>query len=240
MDFLRRLAQETSKFTLLFHPSGAFNWNSATAESVALQCKSYLRENKGVVYARHFYYVDFRKFGLPGYTYAYIAIIREPISRFVSSYLYYHFSSKKHIQNMLNSSHARESLLTCLEYEHDGCTTNLLTKYFCGQHQFCKLANEAALRLARSNLQLHFAAVGVSEEMELSLRVFQAVLPNFFETLGSQGLGLKSLNQNEKSINITPVERDAIALANSADIVLYRYAVELLHSKATDCGLEVG
>ena len=49
-----------------------------------------------LIYARHFYYVDFRKFGV--HRFAYITILRHPVSRLISSYLYYHFSSKTHIQ----------------------------------------------------------------------------------------------------------------------------------------------
>ncbi len=205
-------------------------------EKVATQCKSSLRGDRGLLYARHFYYVDFRSYGLEDYTY--ITIIREPISRFVSSYLYYHFSSKKYIQRMLDRSHAKETLMDCLEHEHDGCTTNLLTKYFCGHEKFCRLGNDAALRVARENLRTQFAAVGVMEEMELSMQVFRTVLPDFFEKLGSPGLVLAGLNHNEHSLNITSEQREAIALANSADVALYRYAVDLLHGKARECGLE--
>lgn len=165
-------------------------------------------------------------------------MVREPVSRYVSSYLYYHFSSKKHIQNMMDRHHAQEGLMDCLEHQHEGCATNLQTKYFCGHEMFCKLGNAAALKQAKENLRTHFAVVGVLEEVDLSLQVFRAVLPSFFDGLRPDGVWLKDTNTNERSLNITAEEKQAIALANSADVELYKYAVRLLHSVAESCGLE--
>lgn len=104
--------EPVSSFKLMFHPSGASDWNTATMKQVA---RSVIRtggkEARKVIYARHFYYVNFNRYGLKRF--AYITILRHPVSRLISSYLYYHFSSKQHIQVQYAAS-LRWCLYPCL------------------------------------------------------------------------------------------------------------------------------
>ena len=89
--------EPVSKFKFVFNPSGASDWNTATMKQVARSViRASAKETLKVVYARHFYYVNFNKYGLKRSTY--ITILRHPVNRVISSYLYYHFSSKQHIQ----------------------------------------------------------------------------------------------------------------------------------------------
>ena len=236
VELLRKLSTQTSKLVFLFNPSGAFNWAQSEMSLVARQIKSRMWPGKLVLYARHFYYVDFRSYNLDDYTY--ITIVRDPLTRFISSYLYYHFSSKRHIQSLLNPKHRNETLQTCVEYEHDGCTHNLMTKYFCGHMTFCKLGDSAALEQAKKNMRDQFAVVGIVEDMELSLRVFKAILPQYFLKLDPQRSGiLPDLNRNEHSLDVGPDLREKILTANAADVELYEYAKELLYTKVQKCGL---
>lgn len=234
VDVLRKLSKKSGAFDVFFHPSGAYDWDRDTMRQVAGQVQSSIPRNKGFVYARHFYHVDFHKFGMMNYTY--LTIIRDPVARVVSSYLYYHFSSKPHIRAMLDPSHRGETLETCLQHEHEGCTSNLMTKYFCGHARFCKLGDRQALEVAKHNLRTQFAAVGIMEEMELSLRLFKAVLPDYFRTLDVSLLSV--LNKNEHSLEVGPVTREVIAAANKADLELYSFAYEILRRKVSVCGVE--
>lgn len=85
------------QFKLMFQPSGASDWDLAVTKKVAETVKRASKKGIGkLIYARHFYYVDFNTFGL--HNFAYITILRHPVNRLISSYLYYHFSSKQHIQ----------------------------------------------------------------------------------------------------------------------------------------------
>ena len=230
-----------SNFFLEFDPSGAYNWKDEEKESVARQCSRKLQLMKKLVYARHFYFVDFTTFGVEHFTY--MTVIRDPIERFVSSYLYYHFSSKQHIKNnILKSENRNESLSACLQHEHEGCTHNLITKYFCGHMYWCKFGDKQALETAKQNLMNHFAVVGIMEDMQLSMQVVRQLLPQFFTAADTPSriggdLTLPLLNRNEKTASLTDEEWLEIAEANAADLELYAYAHQRLRDQATHCGL---
>lgn len=226
VSLLRSLAKPLS-FELMFNPSGAYNWDSDIIKGVAKSIK--FKKHKRIVYARHFYYVDFKLYGLSNFNY--VAIIREPTSRFISSYFYYHFSTKPHIQGMLKPKFRNESLLECIARKHNGCAHNLMTKYFCGHERFCDLGNEKALSLAKENLKHKFVLIGLLEEMDLTLKVMSKLLPGYF----SLASNLPDSNRNQHPKFITQEERAAIQKANTADDDLYTYAKELLHTTAAAC-----
>ena len=229
VDLLKGLAQR-SHFGFRFNPSGAYNWE----ESEKMKVASFVRHSSlavnGFIYARHFYYVDFSKYQLKNSSY--VTVLRHPVGRFVSSYLYYHFSSKPHIQAILKPEHRNESLEECLRFQHSGCTHNLMTKYFCGHELFCKTGSERALTQAKKNL-LNFAVVGIVEEMETSLQVFKSVLPRYFSLLDKDSLPRR--NKNEHTLRVSEKIQDSIAQYNSADMRLYEFAVQQLHDVAHKC-----
>ena len=232
VDFLRVLGKH-GQFEFFFHSSGAYDWDRVNMRKVA----DFVRSKKGrrFVYARHFYYVDFHQFGLLQYTF--VSIIREPVSRFKSSFLYYHYSSKQHINAILDHRHSGETLLSCIEHHHEGCAHNWMTKYFCGHERFCKLGNEQALEYAKENLRKEFAVVLILEEIELSFKVLKTILPNYFSQVDPLKFKLPRINENKKSLNLTTEETQAIRRVNTADLELYNYAKELLHKQARACGL---
>ena len=238
VDLLNRLSSPSS-FCFEFNPSGAYNWGDKEKASVANQITSKLlqKKKKKLVYARHFYYLDFSDFGLANFTY--VTIIRDPIERVISSYLYYHFSSKKHIRKILDPKHRNETLLTCLRHQHEGCTHNLLTKYFCGHAKWCNTGNQQALQTAKENLRTGFAVVGIMEEMELSMRLVRHLLPQFFCPNTARRISLpRALNRNENMVSPSVEERQAVKEANLADVELYSYAQKLLHDQAELCKQE--
>lgn len=232
VDLLRSLAS-ASHFTLLFNPSGAYDWDDVTIRKEADLVKS---NNGKVVYARHFYYTSFEEYGVRNFTYT--TVIRDPVNRFISSFLYYHYSSKKHIQRMLKPKYKHETILECTARKHNGCAHNWLTKYFCGHHKRCSAGDADALAVAKANMQ-KFAVVGVLEEIDLSLKVFRAVLPGFFATTTGATVQevLPLSNKNENSMVLSDEERAIVLKANSADMELYEYAKSLLHTSAISCDL---
>ena len=219
------------QFELFFHPSGAFDWDLRTIKKVASQVNA--KQSNRFVYARHFYYTDFRMYGVEDYSY--LTIIRDPVSRFLSSFLYYHYSSKAHIQAILNPKHKNETILECIEHQHEGCAHNWLTKYFCGHDRFCKLGNEQALKMAKENLLRDFTAVGILEEMDRSMTLFETLLPGYFKAVG--GEKLPQTNKNEQSMRLSSREEEAIHSANKADIELYNFARTLFHRTSKACKL---
>jgi hypothetical protein len=59
----------------------------------------------------------------------------------------------------------------------------LQIRYFCGINTFCRYPSPATLQRALANIEAHFAAVVVVEEMMLSFRVLEAALPSLFRGL---------------------------------------------------------
>ena len=237
ITLLQKLSQR-STFDVFFNPSGAFDWDTAYKNKVTKTVESKAaKPGRGFVYARHFYYVDFSGFGLSDYTYT--TIIRDPVSRYISSFLYYHFSSKRHIQTILDPRHKNETLSTCLKLEHEGCKKNLVMQYFCGHDSLCKQGSQEALRRAKHNMRTEFALVGVMEEMQLSMSVLKTLLPSYFRDLNLDALSsmLPEVNKNENSLEVSAELRQEIAAANWVDVELYNYAKELLHAKARACKL---
>ena len=50
--------------------------------------------------------------------------------------------------------------------------------YFCGHQWFCFLGNnEQAFKMARKNIEDKFIFIGVLEELELSLKLFEKSMP---------------------------------------------------------------
>ncbi len=215
-------------YEIKFNPSGAYNWNQKEINTVVNDLQD---SNGPVVYARHFYYMDFTKQGL--YQYAYVTVIREPVSRLISSYLYYHFSSKPYIQRMLKPEHRNESLMQCIAQRHNGCTHNMLTKYFCGHAAYCSSGGSKALSMAKKNAKEHFAVVGILESMEVTVAVMKKILPLYFSQ--ADRTVFPKVNKNEHSKVLTPSELEAIRTANLADLELYNYCNQLLLDKMQSC-----
>ena len=230
ITLLQSLATPLS-FQLHFNPSGAYDWEESTIKKEAQSIKSKSETGK-LVYARHFYYTDFDRYRLTNYTY--LTVIREPIDRFVSSYLYYHFSSKRYIQRMLKPQHKNESLMECIVRKHNGCAPNWLTKYFCGHKKVCQSGNGTALAMAKDHMEHHFAAVGFVEDMKMTLKVFAKVVPGYF----SKSSSLPQANKNERSMQLSVEELEAVRRANAADIELHAYAKKRLQAMITACHIQ--
>ena len=77
--------------------------------------------------------------------------------------------------------------------------------------------------------------VGIVENMELTIEVMKAVLPQFFGRTRQEAV--PSRNRNSQTLQLSEAERQQVAEANAADMELYSYAVQLLHEKARQCGL---
>ena len=235
VDILKRLSSN-GFFQLNFNPSGAYNWDFFTTRKVA---KQVIEESKasqtGYIYARHFYYINFEKYQVKNFTY--VTIIRDPVSRFVSSFLYYHFSSRPHIKAMLDSAHKNESIVECLQQGHEGCQVNLMTKYFCGHEVFCKEGSERALEQAKLNIERHFAVIGLVEDLTTTYRVLKNWYPKYFMMLSPEINSLEQKNKNENVLHVTNDTRHIIEEANRVDIILYQYAQKRLYDQALKCGI---
>lgn len=227
-----------NKFIFVFNRSGAYNWNEQEIKTISELCVRELvrvREMREygfkelVLYARHLYFTSFQSVD-----YTYITFVREPISRVVSSYSYYHFSRKPGIRQLIPRKYRGETLLDCVRFNHDGCTSNLMTKYFCGHDKFCSSGSGEAVAKAKENMKRKFIVIGVVEMMKPSMNLLKLRIPDVFEGADDY---LPESNIGESHLNITEEEHHMIRIMNFADLEVYHFAIELLHKQLTSCGL---
>ena len=79
------------------------------------------------------------------------------------------------------------------------------------------------------NMREQFAVVGILEEMDTTMDVLGKVLPEYF----SQSKSIPFVNKNQRKKALSLEEEDSVRSANAADIELYAYARQLLHSVAS-------
>jgi hypothetical protein len=80
----------------------------------------------------------------------------------------------------LLSNPSRPALCRCALF------AGLQIRFFCGISNFCRYPSAETLQRALSNVEQHFAAVVVVDEMELSFQVLEATLPSLFRGLSKR------------------------------------------------------
>lgn len=236
VNLLQKLASR-AHYQCIFNPTGAYDWSILDIVGVAGKMETAARGSKMVTYARHFYYTDFSPH--IKLNYSYITLVRDPVDRLISSYYYYHHSTKKYIQSMLPDERKDETLLDCIRYSHEGCTHNLLTKYFCGHSKLCSNGSSQALEIAKYNLEHKFVAVGLVENLTLSVQLFQKLLPAFFPPMSLRSVRkiLPYANKNKRTGEVSNLVIKIIEMRNQADIELYHFAKKLFLDKIRICNI---
>lgn len=234
VELLQKLSH-VGTFDVIFNRQGAYDWKSNEISLVVAQINEAIEGGaKKIAFAQHFYYTDFSPYLQ---NYGYVTLVRDPVERMVSSFNYYHYSTKEYIRRMLPKDRRNESLLDCVQKEHEGCKHNLMTKYFCGHTHNCSSGSSKALKIAKDNLKNKFIAVGLVENLTLSIQLFQRLMPTYFPPLPLATLAmlLPYTNQNKKPAQADNEIIKAIEIRNQADIELYQYAKDLFFSKLKAC-----
>ncbi|XP_035686198.1 uronyl 2-sulfotransferase-like isoform X1 [Branchiostoma floridae] len=155
-------------------------------------------------YNRHFHFIDFTRFGARQPIY--INMIRDPFDRLVSSYYFKRFGDGRSDDRgrYLKEEDKLRSFDACVLEEQVECTRGLhyIIPFFCGQRPGCRIADPEppggvdvflytsetsrdpsrwALERAKDNVLDKFLVVGILEEFNDTLRVFEHLLPNFFK-----------------------------------------------------------
>ena len=129
------------------------------------------------------------------------------------------------IVEMQRSHEWNETLEDCVRNQHRGCHSNVMTRFFCGTHPFCRHGTTAALKLAKTNVKRYYASVGLQEHIALFVRVLKQRLPGFFDIGDEVEPFLKRAKRN-RSGNYTTVPRyvrELIRERNRADVKLYAF-----------------
>jgi len=137
-----------------------------------------------MLYSRHIHYVSFSKYGAEKPIY--INIVRDPIERFSSNYHFKRFGDQieSRGRQVLQENQLLMDVNECILNNHTECMPARLwyiIPYFCGQAAFCRIPSVEALRRAKLNVMENYLVVGILEDFESTLRVFEKMLPRHFE-----------------------------------------------------------
>ncbi|XP_062510246.1 uronyl 2-sulfotransferase-like [Corticium candelabrum] len=134
------------------------------------------------LYSRHMFYIDFQRLGAGPLVH--INVIRDPLSRFISSYYYRRFGDgREHNSNFQGDK--EQTIDECMERNHHECSSPkrmfYVIPFFCGQEEACREPSSWALEKAKANVRDKYLVVGILEEYEDTLRVLEKLLPIYFK-----------------------------------------------------------
>lgn len=188
---------------------------------------------------RHVFFINFTRFGESPPIY--INIIREPVERIISSYFYRRMVAKQNKTKIRPSAYwLNKKFEHCVLTPDPECTfveghnySVLQLPYFCGQELQCQLLNDAnAIMRAKQNIEQYYAVVGTLEQMNVTLQVLEAALPQFFGGAFKvyHSLGVHR-NQNLHKERVSE-EIKALLRANlSGEYELYHFVQQRLYKQ---------
>ncbi|RZC41909.1 uronyl 2-sulfotransferase [Asbolus verrucosus] len=146
-----------------------------------------------VSFDRQLYFINFTSFDKQSPTF--INLIREPADKAISRSRYN------------NKQRDNDDLIQCVIQGKTNCNDkrvnphDLTIPYFCGHDPKCFSNNQWAMQMAKINVEKYYPVVGVLEELNTTLEIFEHKVPYFFK--GVQDLYKKNmidkLNRNKGS-----------------------------------------
>ncbi|OXA48811.1 Heparan sulfate 2-O-sulfotransferase pipe [Folsomia candida] len=131
---------------------------------------------------------------------------------------------------------------TCVLQNYDECRfepENAWSQmmFFCGMDKRCNEKNgEWALNRAMENVDKYYSVVGVLEELDLSLEVFEAYIPRVFagakETYVKAEEKLGIINKNEGKPKISEEVKELVRNQMGNEIKFYEFCKQRLHRQA--------
>lgn len=179
-----------------------------------------------VLYARHVYYIDLSEYGFKKPMY--INLIRDPVDRFVSNFYYQQVGSVG--QNRSSPGRIR-NINECVLEKQPLCSSGYyvrlyMTRYFCGQDDACGADERETVEIAKRNIEKDYIFIGLTEEFENSLRLFENILPNFFHGAVNAWRYLQSGLQRYETVKketISAKARKVLKKQMWADYEIYRF-----------------
>lgn len=196
-------------------------------------------EVKKYVFVAHFYFRS--RIKVP-YQYSYINQVRDPVKRVISHYYYTHKSKnrpRRKLREIRRSGHQKESLETCIQHEHEGCKRNVMTRFFCGKHSYCKNGTSRALERAKSNIIRYYASVGLLKHLDVYKQILHKRFPTFVPYKSTESEFKAKVNPLYNSSEVSEETIAKIRKLNTADIKLYKFIEKRFWKQAKACGIDV-
>lgn len=189
-----------------------------------------------MAFVAHFYFRI--NLNLPQ-AHTYINQIRDPVRRLVSHYHYMRSNNRpaNRIKEFRASGEKDESLDKCFRLQHRGCKNNVMTRFFCGRHFYCRRGNGRALHKAMNNIKRFYATVGLLEHYDIYLQILHKLLPKFFPKVSNHDIGKFKYNSKYNFDDISKDLIGAITRANWADVKLYSFVKKRFWQQAKACGI---
>lgn len=165
---------------------------------------------------KHHFNFNFTRHGLRQPTY--VNVVRDPTDWFVSQYYFRRYGwarDEKARQTFQGSEEDKERTVDeCIKLKKPECVnpTYKYIQYICGNHPGCKTNDvtdamkEKATVMAKSQAMRSFFAIGVLEQFEDTLKMFETILPNFY--FGVSQIWKSDSLQTKRNMTKTSNRRD--------------------------------
>ena len=195
---------------------------------------------RALVYERHVHFINFET--KEKVLFYYINQIRDPLTRVLSNYDYIRYACLKHAAAgacpLASRSLINMTMEECLVSGDPGrCLTpgygvSPVIPFFCGQSRICDdnidhSDQEAALILAKLNIERHYSFIGILELIESSLELLEHTQPSLFG--GIYETYLKTLNSSRIHETPRPYRRPVSQKALRILRNLLKYEYELYY-----------
>ncbi|XP_050544769.1 heparan sulfate 2-O-sulfotransferase pipe [Daktulosphaira vitifoliae] len=204
------------------------------------------------VFIKHISFLNFTKFYLPEPIY--INLVRDPVERVISWYYYirapWYYVERKHAfpdTPLPDPNWLKKDFETCVLRGDRECTYTQgekregisdhrrQTMFFCGHDEECTPFNsEGALERAKQSVEKHYAVVGVLEDFNVTLTVFEHYIPNFFKGASQVyygDMGLHKINHNAFKPQVSEAIKDMVRKNFTREIEFYQFCRQRLYKQ---------
>ena len=200
------------------------------------------------VYNRHMYYINVEQYLRNNATMVpnWFNFIRHPVTRFESDFYYLRSASRWGTRtNRPNEQWFGLTLDKCIETNATECDFSgdkilyreLQLTFFCGNSPECRrIGSRDALAQAMVNVEQGYAFVGTTEQMELGLKVLEAVLPGFFKGVQKVFKGQKN-NEGKKRQGMSATSLETLEKHLATEIEFYDFVRQRMEKMARHFGV---
>ncbi|CAK8682999.1 unnamed protein product [Clavelina lepadiformis] len=175
----------SKKNNFIFHLSPISNVSHLRLLDLKEEVRLITHLKPPMLYSRHIHYINFAKFGVQAPIY--INLIRDPIERFSSSYHYKRYGDARtpvERRRHWAEGEKERSINDCILQNVTECSTGRLwyiVPYFCGQESICQRPSTYSLQRAKQRLLDNYLAVGILEDFQGTLKIFEKLMPYHFK-----------------------------------------------------------